>query len=122
MKLKIRTIHGHGKASEEYVILDVIKECNADFYMILDTTFTNDGKISNKNRHSHWFLPADLKPGDVIVLFTKEGQSSTKKQDNGSTIYFRYWGLKSAVWNDDGDGAVLIEINAWKTSKVGSTK
>lgn len=122
MKLKIRTIHGHGKANEEYVIIDVADDCNAQYYMLADTTYTNDNKISNKVRHTHWFSKAELKKGDVIILYTGAGTNGSKRNSNGSITYHRYWGLRTAVWNDDGDGAILFEINAWNTTKEADTK
>lgn len=122
MKLKIRSIHGHGKATEEYVIIDVLSDSDAKYYMIADTTYTQSGGISNKVRHTHWFYPTDLKKGDVLVLHTGPGTDRSDKQTNGVTYHQRFWGLKSAVWNDDGDGALLFEINTWKTTKVDETK
>lgn len=122
MKAKIRSIHGHGTANEEYVIIDITDGCNAHDYMLADTTYTNENTISNKVRHTHWFVKAELKKGDVIILYTGSGTNSSTKNTNGSTIYHRYWGLRTAVWNDDGDGAILFEINDWNTTKVADTK
>ncbi|HBK3300187.1 hypothetical protein I5679_13965 [Citrobacter koseri] len=122
MKAKVRTIHGHGKASEEYVIIDVNEDCNADHLMIADTTYTPKGNISCKVRHTHWFYPTALKKGDVLALFTGTGTDKSVKQASGNTVFYRYWGLKTAVWNDDGDGAILFDINTWSTKKVAETK
>lgn len=121
MKLEIRSIHGHGKATEEYVIIDVLSDCDAKYYMVADTTYQSGG-ISNKVRHTHWFYPAALKKGDVLVLHTGTGTDRSDQQTNGATYHQRFWGLKSAVWNDDGDGALLFEINSWRTTKVAETK
>ncbi len=122
MKVSVRSIHGHGKANEEYVILDVKQDCNAHHYILADTTYTGENTISNKYRHVHRFAKADLKAGDIIVLYTRVGKSTSEKKGNGSTIYYRYWNLKTAVWNDDGDGAILFQINDWATKKVAATK
>lgn len=122
MKMKIRSIHGHGKASEEYVILDVLEDCNLNHYLIADSTYTEDGYISNKARHSHWFVGKDAKKGDAVVLYTGVGDNKAVKNANGTTVFHRFWGLRSAVWNDDGDGAVLLQIDTWKTTKVSETK
>ncbi|MCS5969701.1 hypothetical protein LNP26_29815 [Klebsiella variicola subsp. variicola] len=81
MKLKIRTIHGHGKANEEYVIIDVTDDCNAQYYMLADTTYTNDNKISNKVRHTHWFSKAELKKemlSSSIQVLVPMGQRGTR--------------------------------------------
>jgi len=122
MKMKIRSIHGHGKADEEYVVLDVIEDCNASYYMVSDTTYTADGKISNKTRHNFWFNPKELSAGDVVYLYTKVGKNASSERPNGTKTHKFYWGLKVPVWNDDGDGAILFEIKTWKTKKVSDTK
>ncbi|WP_395490724.1 hypothetical protein ACG1VR_08770 [Cedecea davisae] len=122
MKLKIRTIHAHGKASEEYVVLDVLENCNLNRYIVADTTYTKDGYISNKVRHTHWFTASEAKKDDIVILYTREGLNNETKQSNGSTIFHCYWELRSAVWNDDGDGAVLFEVNDWSTTRVAYTK
>ncbi|MDU5454473.1 MAG: hypothetical protein E6095_13210 [Pseudescherichia vulneris] len=118
MKLKIRSVHEHGKANEEYVILDVNEDCDTQFYMITDTTFLPNGKISNRTRHTYRFESLQVKAGDCIALFTGHGVDKVETRNNGSKLFYCYWGLKTAVWNDDGDGAVLLEINAWETTKV----
>lgn len=122
MKVEIRSIHGHGDASEEYVIIDVTQDCRMDDYMVADTTFEAGGSISNKVRHTYWFEPVDLKSGDIVVLYTGNGTNESEENDDGSTIYHVYWGLRAPVWNDDGDGAILFEMNDWKTTKVADTK
>lgn len=122
MKLKIRSIHGHGKAAEEYVIIDVLHDCMSNRYMIADSTFTSSETISNKTRHTYWFNDISLKRGDVVILYTCNGRDNNSKQGNGSTIYHIYWGLDSAVWNDSGDCAILFEISNWKTTSVSETK
>ncbi len=122
MKLKISSIHGHGDASKEYVVLDVNEDCIASYYIIADTTYTSPGYISNKHRHVHRFVRADLKAGDVVILYTRVGSDEVKKHPDGSATHYRFWNLKTPVWNDDGDGAILFEINDWKTSKVADTK
>lgn len=122
MKLKISSVHGHGKAKEEFMILDVIEDCDIQFYMVTDTTFLQNGKISNKTRHTYKFLPNQAKAGDTIVLFTSDGVEKVQKRDDGTNLFYCYWGLETAVWNDDGDGAVLLEISAWETTKVKGNK
>ena len=35
--------------------------------------------------------------------------------------HFLYWNLKAAVWNDDGDYAVLFEVSGWDHKRVGAS-
>lgn len=116
MDVEVVSVHGHGKAPEEYVILKVLNDCSLQWYMLIDTTYS--GKtISKKNRHSFWFPKKDVLAGDVIELRTKPGDNSwsTAKSNRRHTLY---WGLKTPVWNDTGDGACLLKLSAWNTTKV----
>jgi hypothetical protein len=115
MKIKIRSVHGQGDYENEYVILDVVEDCDIGKYLLSDTTYTNDGKFSDKLRHLYWFPDKDVKTGDVVVVYTKAGKNSSTTNANGTPVHYFYWRLQKAVWNDDGDCAVLIEVKTWKS-------
>lgn len=117
MKLRIDKVHGHGDESEERVLLTAIEDCNLNCYMVCDATYSDGGKISNKNRHSKWFVTKEVKKGDRIALHTKVGERKSISKD-GTTWHHEYWQFKSPIWNDDGDAAVLIEISNWVTTKA----
>lgn len=117
MKLRIDKVHGHGDASEERVLLTVIEDCNLNCYMVSDATYSEDGKISNKHRHSKWFVTKEVKKGERVALHTKVGDRKTVSKD-GTTWHHEYWNFKSPIWNDDGDAAVLVEISDWVTTKA----
>ncbi|WP_144172780.1 hypothetical protein [Pseudomonas sp. Kh13] len=117
MKVKIDHVHGHGDASEERVLLSVVDDCNMKYYMVADTSFTADGRISNKHRHVHWFQSVAVKKGERISLHTKPGAYQTTVSGGVKWHHF-YFGLKTPIWNDDGDAAVLFEVNNWKTTKA----
>lgn len=118
MKLKIDSVKGHGDEKEERLILSVLEDCNLNCYMVSDATFSRPGKISNKHRHSKWFTNKEVKKGDKVILYTRSGDDTTVKSDTGTIWHKVYWGLKTGVWNDEGDAAVLAEIADWQTTKV----
>lgn len=118
MKLRILSIHEQGNADKEYVWLEVVEDCNLDHYGLADTTFTATDKISNKLRHFFWFPPTEVKEGERVVLQTCSGKNDTYQSSDGKKVHRFFWGLKSAVWNDDGDAAVLFEIETWKTTRA----
>ena len=118
MDLKILAIHEQGKAAEEYVLLDVLKDCNLTNYGLADTTYTSSEKISNKLRHFYWFPPTLVKAGELIVLRTGTGTDDSYKNTGGKTVNRFYWGLKSTVWNNTGDAAVLFNFADWNTTKA----
>ncbi|MDD0841485.1 hypothetical protein [Pseudomonas sp. Gutcm_11s] len=120
MDLKILSVHGHGDHKEEYVLLEAIEDCDVGRFQLCDTTFTRDGKVSNKLRHTYWFPDKEVKKGDLISVWTKTGSDTTTKNKKGTPVHRFYWGLTKAVWNDDGDCAVLQYIGAWKAVSVKS--
>lgn len=117
MNLELSSVHGQGKASEEFVILTVLRDCDLQYYMLADTTFVGPGNISNKTRHSYWWAPCTVKSGDKIVLLTGVG-ADTKEAKSGFSIHIFYWNLGTAVWNNTGDAAVLFNVAAWKTVRA----
>lgn len=116
MDLEVVSVHGHGKAAEEYVILKVLKDCNLKYSLLLDTTY-NGSSITDKNRHVYWFPAQDVKAGDQIVLRTQVGTNrwSTEQSNRRHTLF---WGLNTPVWNDSGDAACLMQISNWRTKTV----
>jgi predicted carbohydrate-binding protein with CBM5 and CBM33 domain len=122
MKLKMTKIVDYGTHASEKVLIDVLEKANLKYYIVRDTTFSNKDTISNKWTHVHKFLNQVVNKGDKVVLYTKNGTNTKKELANGSIEYTYYWGLGSSVWNNDGDAAVLYEINNWQTLGVNSSK
>lgn len=118
MKLKITSINEKGDASKEYVSIEVLEDCNLDHFGVADTTYTSDDKISNKLRHFYWFPPTKVIAGERVVLRTGTGTNDDYKNSAGKKVHRFFWGLKSSVWNDDGDAAVLFQIETWKTTRA----
>lgn len=118
MKLKIRSIHEQGKAADEYVLFDVLEDCSMEYFAVADTTYVSATSISNKLRHFFWFPPARVKKGELVVLRTSVGTNDSYKNTAGVMVHRFFWGLKSAVWNNTGDAAVVFEMNTWNTTKA----
>ena len=121
MKVEIQSIKNQGDFDKEYVTLKVVEDCDLKYYMIADSTYTSENSISNKLRHSYWFAPKKAKKGDFVWLYTRAKKSGDKVSwatESKTTTHVYYWGLKTAVWNDEGDCAVLFEIKGWNTKKV----
>ena len=121
MNVKIIKIYNKGDYDKEYVSLEVMADCEIGMYMISDTTYTEKGEISNKIRHVYWFPDKKVKKDDFVWLFTRPKKSTDKNEwsnkSNTMTHAF-YWDLKTAVWNDKGNYAILFEIKEWAHKKV----
>jgi hypothetical protein len=119
MNVKIREVRDGGKLEKERVVLEVVAEDDIGYFLVCDSTYTADGKLSNKLRHIYWFPDKKVSPGDLVVLYTKGGQQSQKPFDIGvGTTHFFYWGLKETVWNKDGDCVVVLDCRLWTSKGV----
>lgn len=120
MKLKIVSVHNHGNADEEYVLLQATEDCDVGRYMLADSTYTADGKVSNKLRNTFWFPDKAVKKNDLVSVWTKTGKDTSTTNNSGTPVHRFYWNLKKPVWNDGGDCAALIEVNTWQFFKAGA--
>jgi len=119
MKIEIVKIIDRGLANKERLWLKVVANTNLQYYIVFDTTYTSPNSISNLQRHAYWFKSKEVKAGDYVVLYTKQGTPSEVVGENGTKTHFLFWGLDRTIWNDTGDCAVLFEVNSWQTSKQG---
>lgn len=114
MKIDIKSVSGHGDYDKEFVTLNVNVDCDAAIHVLTDTTYTSDGKVSSLLRHMYWLPDKQVKKGDFIYVYTKTGTNNSFANKAGTTTHAFYWGLKTAVWNDAKDCAVLFEIASWQ--------
>lgn len=117
MDIKINYIKDAGIVKKERLVLKILKDCNIGYYIVVYTYYIdkNDGSISANVLNSFWFPDKRVIAGDLVILYTKKGEESEKKNKDGSTSHFFYWGLDKTIWNEEDDCAVLIEIEDWTT-------
>jgi hypothetical protein len=116
MKVKILSVKDVGIVNEERIILEVTEECNIGKYLIAITHYVSgDNSISVVQKGSYFFPNLQVKKGDWVVLYTKNGTESEKKNSDGTTSYFYFWGLSAENLTKENDCFVLIEVNTWKT-------
>jgi hypothetical protein len=86
--------------------------------MIMDTTFADDLHISNKHRHVYWFPDKPVKKGDFIALYTRIGRNTEFDNKASSVTHEFFWNMRTQVWNNTGDAAVLINTSQWNTTSI----
>ncbi len=118
MKIEITNVIDNGTHDSERVVLSVLQDTDLKYYIIRDTTYTDDEHVSNKWQHVHKFGEQPVKAGDEVILYTKKGKKEIKNHGNNNKQYTYYWGMDSSIWNNDGDAAVLYQIYKWKTFNV----
>jgi hypothetical protein len=118
MDIKILKIHNKGNQNEEYVELYAYKKCDIGKYVISDSTYTEDGKISNKLRHIYWFPDKIVSSEDSIFLYTKTGINDDFINKSKTKTHRFYWNIARPIWNDSEDCGVLMLIEDWMCKKV----
>lgn len=116
MALKISSIGNKNQLSDERIGFEAKSKCNLKNFFIFSTNF-NDGGFYNRSKSAYWFAPRELNAGDKVVLYTKSGVDSSKDSDDGTKIYFYYWGLSETIYKDSKHGVVLGSIDNWELSK-----
>ena len=115
MKLKIHSIADKGELTKELLWIEVLEDVSdLTYYMVCDTTYTEEHSISNELRHVFWFPKKAVKKGDWIALRSTKGQETSLTNNSKTTTHTFYWGLGRTIWNKDGDCAVLFHLNTWK--------
>jgi hypothetical protein len=118
MKLKILQVQNKGSAADEYVLLEALADCCLNHYLIADTTYGQDGVISNKKRHLYWFPHISVKQGQRIILHSGHGKDRVCTSLEGETTHDFYWNQNTPVWNNRGDAALLFQLEAWSHTEV----
>ena len=117
MKLKIRGVFGED-LKDERIVIDVVADSeDQENYILFDTTYDDKGKVSNKHRHPFFFKTTKLKKDEVILIYTKKGESELAKSSKQTKMYVLYWGLDTCVWNNDKDNALLVHYDDY-TGKI----
>jgi hypothetical protein len=114
MKIEINSFIDKGIIKSERIALKATEDCNLKFYSIHLTYELSSGGFFNQPYKTYWFPPLEIKAGDWIVIYSGTGTLSTKKNEDGSTSYFHYWGLATAIFNKPEDSIVLAELNTWQ--------
>lgn len=113
MSLKIRKIADPAVENSERVIIDVLANVDCGYYALCTAEKMEAGKFFPSSRRFFWFPDRDVKKGDVLVVYSKPGQSSQRKEPSGSTIHFFYWGFPKTLFNGPSETVMVMELTSW---------
>lgn len=118
-KLEINSVRDKGKLETECLWLHAAEDIpNLGEYVVCDSTYGGDGRISNELRHTYWLPRIAVKKGDWVQLVTKTGQNNLTKNDKNTTTHTFFWNLGHTVWNKGGDAAVVFKIESMTHKRV----
>lgn len=118
MSIEIKYVKDAGLKSKERIVLKASTDDDVGRYILFDTTYIEEGVVSNEVRHSFWFPDKEVEEGDLIVVYTRDGSSKSVNNKNGTKSHFFYMGIDKTIWNKTSDSAVLVEIRGWQFKKV----
>jgi hypothetical protein len=113
MNLKLSSIADAGSLAGERAIFKADAAEDIGDYAVFECISTPNDRIAGGNiPHVYWFVGKKVGVGDFVVLYSKEGVTSEKKNKDGTTSHFFYWGLKVPVWVP-GRTPVLVSTPIW---------
>jgi hypothetical protein len=122
MKLNIRSFADTGDFEKERMSLKVLANTNIGAYAVLFEPSNIDGDPTSGRKTAYWFPDLDVEAGDMIILYTKDGERRTKELATGHTAHFFYWGLKNPIWNTRKGGCVLLSVDEWQWKQAQATE
>lgn len=121
MNLKLIEVQYAGDIEKECVVIITKEDDDLNKYMVVDNTYNNEGEPSNKHRHLYKFQfpKSDVKKGDFVVLYSKEGENIVKPHSSGNCQqHYIFWNSQNPIWNKDGDRCHLIRIEEMQSVDV----
>lgn len=112
MKLKITSIAGAGDPEKERVVMKANEDLDLTNFAVFGCRVSDSGFYAGNVPFAYWFATKDVKKGDFVVLYTKNGTSSVKNNNDGTQSHFFYWRRGGTIWTDQYK-AVLVHTSAW---------
>lgn len=121
MGLKFSEIKDAGDFMKERIVFTVENECELGKYLVAHSQIINDTSFSSKLQEVYWFPDRTVYPGDLVVLYTKKGESSAAMNGDNSKTYFYYWGLEGPLSTIERSCIVLLDAS-WKVAEITASR
>jgi len=116
MRIQIKGIRDADDVTRERLVLQVTEPTDIGRYLVGRSEAVGENQVSNDLRQIFWFPDKPVRPGDLVILYSKVGTANEKNNARGSTSHFFYWGKIAAVW-DEVSAAVLIRAADWAMAR-----
>jgi hypothetical protein len=112
MTIALRSIIGRGDLAKERITFRVEETTDVGDYAVLQCQAVEE-TLTTSVIKAYWFQYFKAEKGDLVVLYTKDGEMSSKALSTGKKAHFFYWGFESPIWDDDELAAVLLRAPQW---------
>lgn len=114
MTLTLRSILERGTAAKERITMRAKSDLDVGDFALLQCKYA-DGILTTDVERAFWFPYGPVLSGDLIVVYSKSGDTRNKTLANGSKVHFFYWGCNGAIWQYDDYGAVILNAPKWSS-------
>ena len=101
-----------GDPTRERLVLRVRRNADIGDFVLIRTGF-EDNQVTTEVINTFWFPYKPVNRGDIVVVYSKRGNTKHKELRDNRTAYFFYWGQDSALWDDDNVAPVLLYAPDW---------
>lgn len=103
-----------GDMTKQRIVFEVTHEGNLSDYKVLNNAFPKREYLSKIDTNFYCFPDFEVKKGEFVVLYFKEGKQRTEKFVDGICHFF-YWGLEYANWGNNEAIYILQSANQKKS-------
>ena len=123
MDMKFSSIANPGDIANERLVMKALADMDVGQYVLLAAVPSDGGPLSG-DVNAYWFPDQDVKAGDFVVLYTKQGGARKQKElSGGHTAWFFYWGKAAAIWGpEERKQPVLVESADWDVKDLDPSK
>lgn len=113
MNIEVIDIKDRGNRQKERLVIRAITNLDIGYYIVFQTRKTGENSFSGNPDKIFWFPDKEIHEGDLIVLYSKDGKESTRKNKSGNTTHFFYWGEEPPIFDSEDKIAVVVEAKGW---------
>lgn len=118
MNIKISSIVDTKNLDKERIVFKVIEDDFLGAYQVYKSKKIGEKGVSSKLDNVYWFPDKEVKKGDLVVLYTKVGVNTEKKNEDATSTYFFYWQMNATLWNNSNEVVVLSRLQNWDFETV----
>lgn len=117
MKLNAPRISNTGEIEKERLIFKAKSDGDAGTFAIFACVREGENTVSDGDiPHTFWLPDKPFLAGDLLVLYTKIGDTGEKENNSGGKSHFFYWGKDMPMW-DEKLRPVMVDVSSWQFSE-----
>lgn len=118
MRLTLRSIFSPGDLAKERLTLRANADLDIGDYLVAQTGVSDTGDPTVFFNQPYWLPYKKIKSGDLVVIYTKEGEQRSRPLKNGiNTAHFLYFHSQEPIWDDPEKGAIVLFTPIWDFRK-----